>query len=263
MIIDFHTHCFADHVAAKAVQALSGRSGVAPFLDGTAGCLAASMDKAGIDKSVVLPIATKPTQVSAINDWAVKLQENPEFIPFGTIHPAFGNWKAEIVRLARAGIRGIKFHPDYQDFFAGEPAMLPVYEEILSRGMVIVFHAGVDIGLPPPVHCPPDHLLFLAEKFPGGKIIAAHMGGFRLWREVEDKLLGVPVYLDTSYSLFELGNEKMKDLIMRHGVERILFGTDSPWAGQDAEMESLKAVGFSAEDWRRISGGNARVLLNL
>lgn len=58
MIIDFHTHCYPDKVAPKALHNLYYNNGVAAHSDGTLNGLWESMAKAGINLSVVLPIAT-------------------------------------------------------------------------------------------------------------------------------------------------------------------------------------------------------------
>ena len=73
MIIDFHTHTFPDAIAAAAVDKLQAASHTKPFSDGTVSGLRASMATAGIDASVVLPVATSPRQVSHINDNAIRV----------------------------------------------------------------------------------------------------------------------------------------------------------------------------------------------
>ena len=62
MIIDFHTHAFPDTLAPRAIGVLTEKSGLKPTHDGTAQGLVSNLDKNGIDKAVVLSIATKATQ---------------------------------------------------------------------------------------------------------------------------------------------------------------------------------------------------------
>ena len=61
MLIDFHTHAFADNLAAKAIPLLAQEGNTHPHTDGRVTGLLASMDRAGITRSVVCPIATKPS----------------------------------------------------------------------------------------------------------------------------------------------------------------------------------------------------------
>ena len=59
--------------------------------------------------------------------------------------------------------------------------------EASELGLYIMVHAGVDIGLPEPVHCRPDHIIEVVKETGSDRLILAHMGGWRLWDEVKDK----------------------------------------------------------------------------
>ena len=127
-------------------------------------------EDAGINISFIQPIATKPEQTTGINKWAIESQdENIRF--FGTLHPDFPYWKDEIKVLAQAGIKGIKFHPDYQNFFVDEPRLIKISEKIFEAGLIILFHAGIDIGLPKPYHCTPQKLKKVLDSFPGLRLL--------------------------------------------------------------------------------------------
>jgi 2-methylcitrate dehydratase len=70
-VIDFHTHAFPDSLALRAIAVLEAEApGVKAFLDERVSSLLASMDRAGIEKSVVCSIATKPSQYRAILSWS-------------------------------------------------------------------------------------------------------------------------------------------------------------------------------------------------
>lgn len=262
MIIDIHTHAFPDELAPRALAALTSNCDVPPLTDGTIAGLRASMRQAGMDKAAVMPIATKPAQVRAINQWAADIsRQYDDIISFGTLHPMLEDWLAEIDRLVADGIRGVKFHPDYQQFFVDDPIMISLYMALAHAGLVVLFHAGVDIGLPPPVHCTPERLAAVLDAVPELTIIAAHMGGYDMWDDVEKYLVGRDVYFDTSYSMADLGPERMTSLIRSHGVDKILFGTDSPWTDQAAEVAGIRALAFSDEEIEAVLGGNAERLL--
>lgn len=74
------------------------------------------MDKSGIDRSVVLNIATNANQEPSVNRFAVSLLENDRLIPFGSVFPGSDTWEQTLGFLAENGIRGIKLHPEYQNF---------------------------------------------------------------------------------------------------------------------------------------------------
>ncbi|MHB9133074.1 MAG: amidohydrolase family protein [Armatimonadota bacterium] len=262
MIIDFHTHTFPDALAARALAVLAERAGVPTYTDGTCAGLQASMRRAGVDLSVMAPIATRPSQARSINAWAAEQNRKyTDLICYGSIHPAQEDWAEEIDRLVADGIRGIKFHPDYQEFFVDEDRMLPIYRALAEANLVVLIHAGIDIGLPPPVHCPPERLAHVLNAVPELTIVAAHMGGYAQWDEVEQYLVGRDLYFDTSFSLTDMGPERMAALIHAHGAEHVLFATDSPWTDQAAEVTGIRALDLMEEEKTAILGGNAERLL--
>lgn len=264
MIIDFHTHTFPDEIAARAITQLSERAQVPPATDGTTSALQASMQRAGIDISVIMPIATRATQVRSINDWAITANTLPGIRSFGTLHPQqkIEEWQAEIDRLVAAGIRGVKMHPDYQNFYVDDPLLFDIYRSLADAGLLLLLHAGIDIGFPDPVHCPPERLANMLQSVPVCQVIAAHMGGYAQWDEVEKYLIGRDLYLDTCYSQLELGSERMTKLIRAHGVRKILFGTDSPWIDQTTAVAGINSLPLTNEEKKAILGENARILLN-
>lgn len=263
MIIDIHTHAFPDALAPRAMEVLVGNSGTTPYSDGTCAGLRESMRKGGVSISLVAPIATKPSQARGINKWAVELCHSDDLISLGSIHPMQDDWQAEIDALVADGIRGIKLHPDYQGFFVDEPRFVPMFKALADAKLVVLFHAGVDIGLPPPVHCPPDRLARLLDAVPDLTVIAAHMGGYECWDDVERYLVGRDLYFDTSYSLRDLGRDRMTAVIKAHGPNRILFGTDSPWTESVSEIPAIRALDLTPDEVEAILGGNAERLLGL
>ncbi|NLK20645.1 MAG: amidohydrolase family protein [Epulopiscium sp.] len=262
MIIDIHTHCFDNKIAKKAVQVLEKEANVKAYTDGTISDLKRSMEKSKIDISVIQPIATKPQQTPIINSWIESIMDS-KIIPFGTIHPEYDDWQEEINKLASLGVKGIKLHPDYQKFYVDDIKLMKLYEEIIKKDMVILFHAGIDIGLPEPCHCTPKRLKTVLNNMKGGKIIAAHMGGYKLWEEVEEYLLGEDIYFDTSYTSHAMNMDFMERLIRNHGAKKIIFGTDSPWGEQEKEVGFIKRLSITDEEKERIFGINAVKLLKL
>lgn len=270
MVVDFHTHCFPDSLASRAVSKLAALCGLQPYTDGTVSGLRRSMREAGVSLSVVQPVATRPQQVRTINTWAAeqdairRSSRQPEqLLFFGTMHPDLADWREEIGRIKRDGLLGIKFHPDYQGFFVDEDRMWPFYEALFQEGLIILFHAGSDAGLPPPVHCAPERLARVLDQFPGGRIVAAHMGGYRCWEGVARHLAGKELYFDTSFSFAGLGAAGMARLIRAHGPEKVLFGTDSPWTSQLESLAGIRGLDLPPDGKERILCQNAGSLLGL
>ena len=159
MLIDFHTHAFPDKLASRAMSKLSYESGgLIPQTDGTLNSLKREMTKDGVDMSVVLCIATNPTQQHNVNNFAIAVNDSPAFTAFGSVHPDAPDALDELERIKEAGLKGIKLHPEYQKFFVDDEKMKPIYRKISDLGLITSFHAGMDQAFTPPYHCTPERL---------------------------------------------------------------------------------------------------------
>lgn len=231
-VLDFHSHIFPDELAKRAISTLMSCSPESKnHTDGTMSGLLESMHKNGINKSVLLPVATKPSQVPVINQNCLNLKSN-EHIPFGALHPDTDNIEQEISFLKSNHIAGIKFHPEYQNFYIEDKSLFPIYEQLSSANLIVVFHAGKDPGPFTCDHALPSSLKIIHKNFPDLKIVAAHLGGWKLWDEVENNICGLPIYLDTSAISEYIQMDQFLRIVRKHGIEHILFGTDSPWFDQ-------------------------------
>ena len=86
-MIDFHTHIFPEKIVKKTLAILEANCETVPYTDGTAAGLQASSEEAGIDCSVILPVATKPEQFDSINRFAMQFRGQDRLLSFGGIHP--------------------------------------------------------------------------------------------------------------------------------------------------------------------------------
>ncbi|MBN1276247.1 MAG: amidohydrolase family protein [Deltaproteobacteria bacterium] len=263
MIIDFHTHIFPDRIAAATIEAVCRRSDIQASSDGTVNSLLHSMSAAGIDISVVCSVATRPEQASSIIRWLSGIRQ-PGIIPLAPIHPGSPDIPDTLGQLKEQGFKGLKMHPDYQDFYVDDKRVYPLYEAAQSEGMFILFHAGLDRGLPNPVHGTPGRFAKVIKDFPHLCVIAAHMGGEDVYEETEERLIGRDIYMDTSFVLRKMPSDLLKRFFQRHPAERFLFATDSPWLDQKEELDFLLSLPFLTVDAKeKITGGNASKLLGL
>ena len=265
MMIDFHTHIFPDKIAARSIEALSKVSGVKAATDGTLKGLLASMDRSGVDLSVIMPVVTKPTQFESVNTFAAKVNEEyaGRLLSFGGIHPDSEDYKGELNRIKELGLPGIKLHPDYQGVMIDDVRYMNIIEYADALGMIIMVHAGIDIGLPEPVHCPPDKARKILDTLKPKKLILAHMGGWKQWDEVYEYLTGEQVYFDTAFSFDYMSQDMFLKLCKKHGTDKILFATDSPWSDARRDMEIIKSLPLAADAKEAIFSGNAKKLLNM
>ncbi len=260
MIIDFHAHAFPDELAVKTVPLLAERGGISEVLDGTIKSLLASMQRSGISRSVLGLIATRPGQFSAIIKWAEKVRSS-QIVPFPSFHPADPDMLEQIKTIHSLGFKGIKLHPYYQEFKIDEQRLFPAYELMSDLGLILLIHSGFDIGFPELRIAEPERTANVVKLFPHLKLVAAHLGGWRLWDEVEKFLVGKKVYLDLAFSLDFLSVEQAGKIITAHPADRVLFGTDTPWADQQKEIENLLKLNLEPELEKNILGINAEKLL--
>ncbi len=258
--IDFHTHAFPDQVAASAIPALEKKGNVKAYLDGTVSGLLASMDRAGIEKSVICSIATRPEQFRPILDWSAHIR-SARIIPFPSVHPADPALADHIALVAAQGFAGIKLHPYYQEFFLDDPDMDPLYRAVADHGLLLVIHTGLDIGFPPDDRAAPQRILNLVRRFPSLRLVTTHLGGWNLWDEVRRSLTGLPIYMELSFSLDFLDQIRLRDMIESHPPGYVLFGSDSPWADQSTTLKMLERLGLDEELYQGIIRENALNLL--
>ena len=137
MIIDFHTHIFPDSLAPRTLPHLSKIAHDIPYhTDGTQTGALEAMRRWGVDYSVVLHIATKLGQARRINSFACEVQAaHPQFLCFGSLHPADEDAPAVAAEISKAGLYGVKLHPAYQNFQFGDERYYPVYQAVCDCGL--------------------------------------------------------------------------------------------------------------------------------
>lgn len=263
MLIDFHTHAFPEAIAPRAMQNLSyAAGGLKPQTEGTAASLKERMQCDGVDMAVVLSIATNPAQQTKVNDFAISLNKDPALFAFGSVHPEAPNALEELERIHAAGLKGVKFHPEYQSFYADDEKMKPIYRKISQLGLITLFHAGQDIGFLPPYHAMPEHLLG-ALKWLDAPVVAAHWGGMGCTQAVLDRLCGENLYFDLSFGYGVIPKMQAQLIVDKHTPDRLLFGSDLPWHRPQWEKRLLDTLELSDSDREKICSGNARRLLNI
>lgn len=264
MIIDFHTHAFPDKIAKKTIDMLYDMCNriYTPCSDGSLQGLKNNMQKFGVDLSVVQPIVTNPKQTKSINEWAATITEG-NVISFGGVSPYSDDYKRDIDFVCSLGLKGLKFHVEYQDFVLDDPKMLKIYDYAFSKGLIILHHAGADPAFKAPYRSSPKQFYNIAKELRGGTLIAAHLGGHAQWDEVEKYIVGTDIYIDTSMGQKFYSQKQFLNIVKNHGANKILFGSDSPWSRADEEIESIKTLPLTEEQKQLIFYKNSQKLLNL
>ncbi len=262
MIIDFHTHAFPDKIATMAMEKLSDASGgLIPQTDGTVNGLKKRMKTDGVDKSVVLAIATNEKQQTAVNDF-ISSQKCDEIIPFGSVYPHAENALEELERIHSMGLKGIKLHPEYQQFFVDDEKMKPVYKKISELGLIVLFHAGEDLGYPAPYHATPERLR-TAAKWIDSPMICAHWGSAGMGEDVLKYLCDIPVYFDTAFGYAAMPKDRAQRILDKKGTDYILFGSDCPWHAPSWDIRMIETLGLAESEKKKIYYENAEKLLSI
>lgn len=261
MLIDFHTHAFPDKIAGSAIFSLSQKAGgLTALTDGSVHDLSAKMKNWGVDRFVLLNIATKPRQQTNVNNFAIS-QNGGSVVAFGSVHPDSPDVLSELERIAAAGLLGVKFHPEYQGFRIDDKKAYPLYEKCQELGLIMVFHAGKDIGFPDSLAASPSAVKKVLKDFPNSKMVMAHMGGWMMWDEVEELVAGLDGYIDTSFTYGYISAKQATRIIKKHGAERVLFGSDCPWASPEQTARFIHSLDLTEQEKQLIFYQNALRLL--
>lgn len=255
-LIDCHVHIFPDAIAERSISKLQHISGLTPYTDGTLVDTRKKLADAGIDGYVLLNVATSPKQENTINNTAKEMNCD-KVAALGSVHPLDTDFEKELERIKELGLKGIKFHPDYQEFMIDDEKLFPIYEKCASLGLTVVFHAGFDPLSPELVHAPPERSRRVIDNFPKLKILLAHFGGMKMWDEVDEFIIGQDVYLDTAMCATYADKAQIERMILKHDSDKILFGSDCPWENPKKTFELIDSMALSDDLKEKIFSKNA------
>lgn len=261
MIIDAHAHIFPAKIADKAVAGIGNfYSELTMQMDGTVDSLISSGDKNGISKFLVQSVATVPGQVEGINNFiADSVKQYPDrLIGFAAMHPDYPEIEKEIDRSVAMGLKGVKIHPDFQQFNIDSEKAMKLYEIIEGR-LPILVHMG-DSRYD---YSKPHRLAKVLDRFPKLTVIGAHFGGWSEWDDAEEFLAGRNLFVDTSSSLYAMSPERAAELVKKFGSDKVMFGTDYPMWDAGEELERFYQIPLTDNEREMILHENAERLLKI
>lgn len=261
-IIDSHCHIYPEKIASKAIAGTDNFYGTVSFGNGTASQLASGEVSDGIDRFIVQSVATTAKQVRSINEFIAGVVENGNglFTGLGTLYPDSPDLVSDYEHLRSLGLKGIKLHPDIQQFKIDDFRCLKIYELCERDSMPILMHTGdsrYDFSNP-------NRLLPVMSIYTGLTVIGAHFGGWSIWEEAGERLKELPnLYVDCSSSLPFISKEAAVKLINLYGDDRVLFGSDYPMWSPEKEVESVLSLGLPDESLHKIFSGNAKKVFGI
>jgi predicted TIM-barrel fold metal-dependent hydrolase len=252
------------------------------------------MDRAGISKAAVLnifllpdapgppdglwwpanlPLAAWSEELRQSNEWTCSLADlDARLVPFLSVHPGVMSASESVAHIEAltdgAGARGIKLHPTAQRIHPADPALDAIYALCVQRHLPLVAHTGVDVR-------GQEFAEFKAftrviERFPGLKLILAHLGG-RFWRDAVSFAQTYPTVLFDLCEIIEWTDaehgptlQQLGRIIHDIGADRVLMGSDFPWYDLDRTVDLVMSLPYlSDEEKELIMGRNASSVLNL
>ena len=255
-VMDAHCHVYPAAIAARAVAGTDRFYDLHSVYDGTVEDLLEKGTAAGVDHFVVQSVATSPKQVRSINAFiaAAVAEADGRFTGLGTLHPDSPELAADFRHIQELGLKGVKLHPDIQQFKIDDYRCLKIYELCEQAGMPILLHTG-DSRYD---YSNPNRLLPVMQIYTGLTVVGAHLAGWSVWEEACDKLGSLPnLYMDCSSCFAFMTRERAAQIIRYFGTDRVLFGTDYPMWAAEEELDVLLSLGFSEEEYRRMLWDNA------
>lgn len=263
MVIDFHTHAFPAELAAKATS----KNYILPVLNGSYESLSESMTSCGVDYSLILPISTREGMSEGLNIKASKISEisgDMRMLSFGSVYPGEINWDKEVDAVKKLGLKGIKIQPSFQNCLLSDAKIYELVRYALGVGLYVIIHVGPDYPTQTPECATPRMAADLLSKLDNtNKLIFAHLGGYNYPEDAFNMIAGSDVFLDTSMCTEAMGDEMIEKIIKKHGSNKVLFGSDSPWYSQKSGIDDLKRLNLSNQELDNILFKNAAKILEI
>jgi hypothetical protein len=245
-----------------------------PEVPGTVDTLLAQMRQAGVARAGVVTMAPRGDmeRTRRENDQLLAaVHAHPDrFFAIASVHPDDGDDAlAELERVARAGAKAIKLHPNTQQFDLAAPSVAAVVAKTAELGLVVLFdgYSPFDAGQL-------GKFLVLAVSHPKARLVIAHVGGPRfaelgalvavmkqypwyarnLW--VDLSAMSV-LYARSPYA------EQFAWAVRAVGTDRALFGSDFPAYSEPSSVTAVSSLGFDAAEQRAIFHDNAVALFGL
>ena len=304
MIIDMHVHIYEEKMWPKSFlnsirehkkRTLPEEEYKRYKLEATVETLIKDMDEAGINVSVCLPIdfafvCDEEPEISVwkANEYVAEAQERypSRIVGFVGVDPQRpGSLQLLEKGIKEWGLKGVKIYAG--NFYPSEARIARFMQKIEELDVPVLFHQGTDphpFGLK---YGDPIYLDELMLRYPGLKVIAAHLA--RGWENLLVKWLAyLPgrAWADISAWQYECAYSNWHFLMtMRYVMDRIpnqvMMGSDwpalkfAPLPSHKGWVELLKNLQlstaclemgmkqFTEEEKEKILGGNARKLLNL
>lgn len=259
-IIDVHTHLALDDamvVLAEPHRVEDYRSRIDSLDVRAAGALAMApagdLDRTRTQNNLVLQLA----------------DADELFYAVPSVHPHDGDLALdEIDRVAGAGAKILKLHPNTQDFDVADDAVTAVVRRATEAGLPVLFDAWSPFD-----RDQPGKFVRLAMAVPDARLLLAHAHGPDFPSLLVYNVLSrypwwprnVWVDISTTAGLLAHGPfaEQFSWVCQQIGLDRVVFGSDYPLDDPVAAIEAVAALGFDEAGLTAVMHDNATSLFGI
>lgn len=222
------------------------------------GNLSKSIDKTKIDYACVLAL-----EPHVKTHWVIEqVKREPRIVPILSIHPEDNITEEKVNEYIRRGCKGMKLHPVIQGFSPKSEKVFDLIGLVRPHGIPIICHTG----------CFPlrslegrkeygniENFIPLIQKFHEVPFIMCHMNLFHSEEAISIAKRYENVYLETSWQT----PKNIRRAISAIGSERVVFGSDWPYASQSSSLAVVRKACGSDRSLQNVFYSNARRLLRL
>ena len=257
--------------------------------NGTIDRLLQMLDACGIDEAVCFaPFAhqAKGAGVDPVEWLARELARRERLYGFGTVDLRRENTMLPVAdqvrRIREFGLRGIKMHPNAQQFDLLSPEAFEAYAAAQKHGLFVTFHSGVH-------HYRIKHYNVLkfdevAHHFPSLRFSLEHVGGYHFFPEALAVIVnripfppvpgrrcnvygGLTSVFTPHYNRYwYMSRERLTEAVLQATPDQLIFGLDFPYNLEDNTLmglQALRSLGLEPQQLAKILGGNLRDALGL
>ncbi|MEU6994157.1 amidohydrolase family protein [Streptomyces sp. NPDC046465] len=261
MIIDAHVHAgeYYRHYSARFAEQMTATTDLAPEdLSAPEAKLLAEMDAAGVDRAVLLAFDVRRVEgFSVPNEFVAELcARHPDRLTgFASVDAGTPGAAARLREAVTGlGLRGLKTAPCYLRMSPADRRWYDVYETALDLGIPVLIHTGYTPSRNADARFfSPLLVEQVARDFPGLPVILAHLG--TPWTRPCVDLLARHANLYADLSIF--GSYQPPATVaqaLAHAresgvLDRLLWGTDFPFATMTGAMTRMTALAQDPEPW--------------
>lgn len=212
------------------------------------------------------------------NRWLAKrLAGQSRLAGFGTIDLRRGNIAEQVHEAAELGFKGLKLHPQVQEFDLLSPEAFEIYAAAQAKNLFVTFHSGIH-------HYRIKSYRVLdfdevAHHFPDLRFSLEHVGGYCFFHEalavITNRIPFPPmpgkrcmvfgglssIFTQDYNRYWYMSRDRLTELVAQAGVTQLIFGLDFPYNLEENTrlgIKTLRELGLPPSDLALILGGNIR-----